>query len=1467
MNRVRLPGGSQFGPALLAANRALSADTSGQGQIWELPPGEQRLAGGIQLGAAGRDLVIQGSGSTLVVDDAAGGLDNAAVRLTGRRVRLSGLTVRAASSAALTGIDVIADSSRLDGLSLRGLRGDAVTAVRVRGARARIGELEIDGVEARIGLAEGLDLLVSGRAEVSGARLRGLIGDAVRAVRVQAAGGQVRDVALSDLRPRSGDAGLITVSVDAALEVSGLSSVREISAADPAAALALAQAELVASPAGSEHTWLLPSGTLGFAAGLVLGAPGRGLRLRGRRAGGPADSATELRVGVGARFAGDLVALDLTGDRVSVDELQVRAEATGAVTGVRVRADQVELSDLALRGLRGIDVLGLDLETAPGGAAGVVDLTVDDLVGSGTATGARLRAGRLVLTNHRISRVSAASAADGLDARAGLSLAAAAIRVSRLSGDRCRAAVLRVLGGAGELSVLDLGVDQVRATGADAIGAALISAGDVAGRGLSASGVTGARSIGLLLAAAGDLDWDGGTVADVRGTVGGATGARLLVGPAVGGRAGRVRVEGVRIEAVLGAEPGSVARPPRSWLDLIGSGALLSGEAGPVLPGTGAPGHAEEVCGLAVIAAPAAESDRSGAIDVVGCVLHRISGTALQVDAEDRPVVVRGVEAWTSVRGGWIDGEDVLLAQVTWHRHRTGLELGPATVQLADVIITDIELGLPVIGGDTGDLALAAFTGRSQPPQPGEGWPFRWAALELAVPADLGPGAEVVRLYLRPGPRTALPASVVAGGLAPATDIDLRLPAGSPLHRLARRVPGDGADPAFLGAWPDVETGCTLRDPLLFGPAAAPVPSVPGPLVNYLARDARSLLAVMLERARVTMPQWTDTNPADQTRMLMELLANRLDRLAYRQEVAVAEGFVGVARLRRSVEDHARLVDYRPDPGLSATAMLRFDLAGIGPCTLPADTVVVNRDPSVEAVVFTTESALPFRPELTSIQLAGPVRRGATSAELVGHLQVPLGRWMILAGVDPEHPDLLDRAGPAHVLQVTASEPAGEITRVFWDFRRAAPTDFDPERSRLLANVVPAHHGMPLTPLSGLDGAGWGSLGDLLRPWREQLTLTVDNADGLVREVRLPHDPISVQTSAWPFPGEPARQGEHQLSVQVDGEPWTLVESLTGSGPFDEHLAIRSALDGGSAIRAGDGVNGAALPRGTVRFDVGTRIGLGVRGNVGVDVLTQVLSFGETGDLAGVLPGVPDREQELLRRVSVTNPLPAVGGRDPEDLERVRARAPLAARQGLSAVVPADYERLLGGRREVAGVRARYRRAGLRDVVRVTVLLADEDGLTAAGVAGTAERRRRWTQLRLDLERARLLGTDVELMPPVFVPLDLDVIVDAGPGVSAEPLRAAVIESLAGTGGLLTPDASGLGGDVRVDAVYRQVSRVPGVAASRVRRLRRLLAGSPEHAGDGLLPVADDEVAVLRDPLGRAGRDGLLTVTVCGGVS
>ena len=258
----------------------------------------------------------------------------------------------------------------------------------------------------------------------------------------------------------------------------------------------------------------------------------------------------------------------------------------------------------------------------------------------------------------------------------------------------------------------------------------------------------------------------------------------------------------------------------RTWLDAA-RGPLAAGGALPPFPPT------DGVVGLQVTAPvddlePWFDDAVLSSVNVGQCVIRRVSGTALQVDAGLRVVEVRGVEAWTSVRGGFISGERVLLAESTWHRHAAGLAIAPCLLTAADCLFTATNTGPALVLDAEVELGEVAATFASN------------ADIPFAMPPS--------PLYREPGPLT-VPPSVIGGSLAPVAPVDLRL-VDDALHDLAVRVPGDDLEtPVFLGAHvPDVEQRCELRDPLPVPVDVAPA-AVPGPFVDYRARDARSLLA------------------------------------------------------------------------------------------------------------------------------------------------------------------------------------------------------------------------------------------------------------------------------------------------------------------------------------------------------------------------------------------------------------------------------------------------------------------------------------------------------------------------------------------------------------------------------------------------------------------------------------------------
>lgn len=1189
-----------------------------------------------------------------------------------------------------------------------------------------------------------------------------------------------------------------------------------LDATDLPAALAQAQAALLAEPPGAEHVWLVPSGVHDVGA-MSVGADDRSLTLTALDPTAP----PTLRLAAAGSDA-----LEVRGSRAAVVTLRVQADvedgAALAVRGADVHVRDV-VAEVRGRACAAVVVQGTATAEVLESRVPVADATVGD------ASGLLVDAPTVCLHHVDVDAVTARDRARGVRVAAVGAGAPGRASVSRVrvgSAVGADATGIEVVAGAtvapdpsagiaptDALTLVDATVDEVRARADEgtAVAVRVGSAGSAQVRGVTTSGARGTRAVGIETVVGAQAEIVGATVRAVAGGAGGAAGIALQAGaspePLV--------VDDVHVESVF------------------------------------APDHADLVRGVDVSAvvdelAPwLADETDAGPVRVTGSVLRRVSGTALAVDADLRDVEVRGVEAVTAARAGSVRGERVVVSESTWHRTATGLAVGPATLTLVDSLLTGTATA-PALGLDAEtevELVAAAFTDVPDPT-------LRLAPLPAGLP------------YVEPGP-PGVPAALAQGRFVPEAAIDLRLRTPE-LHDLAVGTPADPPGrPRQVGAQPPAAPApCDLRDPLAVPAVPAPVPVPYGPVVDRTSKDARGLLSVMRARAATVMPGWVPQDAADLTTTLLELVAHRLDRVAYEQDAALTEAYLLHARRRRSVEEHARLVDYRPDPGLTATTMLHLDVhdvAALGgtPFVLGAGTLVVNPDATQDPVIVSTEEDLTWHASLADVRLLDDVPVGATTARLVGDLLdlVP-GRWLVIAPDDPR--------APAHVVRVTLLETGTDETLVHWDPRRPTATAYGAATTRVLANVVPAQHGVGL-PYETRPGLVDPDLAEQLAAVAAELDLVVEPAVDALVEVPLPLTAVSRVAPGWPFPAEPPRTGATAVTVEVDGEPWRAVDDVA-TEPGEVFALVPDEADGTTVVLGQPGT----LPARPLRVVLTARLGAGTAGNVAAHTLSSLVALGP-----GTSPLPAGTGLDAVRAaVSLDNPVPGVGGRDPEPLDLVRRRAPWAARSPVTAVTVDDHARLLEELPEVAAARARVLELGERRLVRATLLLTDEDTLVGAA-SGTAtaadvdpvrdaERLRRWSLARRRLEEVRLLGVDVQLVPPTFVPVDLDLVVDAHDWAPTEQVHRDVVAALEDDGGLFDPDTLGLGGDVHVDSVLRRALAVTGVAAAHVRRLRRAYAGATEHAVDGTLPVGDDEVAVLRRPYGD-GPAGLLTVEVCGG--
>jgi predicted phage baseplate assembly protein len=280
-------------------------------------------------------------------------------------------------------------------------------------------------------------------------------------------------------------------------------------------------------------------------------------------------------------------------------------------------------------------------------------------------------------------------------------------------------------------------------------------------------------------------------------------------------------------------------------------------------------------------------------------------------------------------------------------------------------------------------------------------------------------------------------------------------------------------------------------------------------------------------------------------------------------------------------------------------------------------------------------------------------------------------------------------------------------------------------------------------------------------------------------------------------------------------------------------------------LRFGNGTNGRLLPPGAV-VHADYQIGGGHEGNVGADQLVHLRLL--TGPLAGAV-------------TAVSNPFDVVNGRDPELPEKVRRNAPEAYRaRQLRAVTLADYVRRA---EEVPGVSravARYAWTGSWRTVRIVI---DPVGTT------TLEE-----PLRLDvaahLEAVRLIGEDLELRPPRFVPLALRIVVCADEAYWREDLRFVLEQEFSdgytsdGRRGFFHPDEWTFGQALHRSAIAGRVHRVAGIKHVISIGMKRFHSPFPGMPTPEVLEMGFDEVVLVANDPDHLER-GLVRIEVQGG--
>jgi hypothetical protein len=692
--------------------------------------------------------------------------------------------------------------------------------------------------------------------------------------------------------------------------------------------------------------------------------------------------------------------------------------------------------------------------------------------------------------------------------------------------------------------------------------------------------------------------------------------------------------------------------------------------------------------------------------------------------------------------------------------------------------------------------------------------------------------------------------------------------------------PPDGIDPLLSEVEFSFKAGCPSDADCRQVQECPPEPES-APPIDYLARDYVSFRRVMLDRLGTLMGSWTDRSPADLLVALAEAVAFRADELSYFQDAVATEAYLGTARTRVSVRRHARLLDYPFHDGSNARTWVAFEvsapivLPGPDPATGLGGTPVTTvpgapGDRAGEPHVFELLHAADCRPAHNSVRFYTwsdedcCLPRGATQAYLRdddGLLQLAAGRVIVLEERRSPVTGLAQDADRRHRHAVRlTSVDAGidpltgvRLVDVRWHAADALPfalclssTKFDvtssPEElpmAHVLGNVALADYGATRAE-DALDPVPDDRRRRPFRPLLEGTLNAPLTQQARVRQRTGEHvtiDPDAPASSAlviqmsgvWPA-----------VTLREDTRRWTARGDLLASGRFDADFVVEVEDDGRAYIRFGDGTAGRRPAAGT-RFFARYRLGNGSAGNVGADSIVRL----------GMVNGPV---------TSVRNPLAAAGGADPHPIVQAKLYAPQAFRRQERAVTLEDYQRVAQLHPEVQRAIATRRWTGSWHTTFVTV-----DRRGGRDVDAAFER-----ELTGFLERYRLAGHDLEIAPPLFVPLDIALDICARSGHFSADVRRRLFDAFGarvlpdGARGFFHPDNLTFGAPVYLSAIVARAMNVPGVASVTPVKFQRLGQTAQSELDDGVLNLGRLEIARLdNDP--NAPELGRLEIQVRGG--
>jgi len=658
-------------------------------------------------------------------------------------------------------------------------------------------------------------------------------------------------------------------------------------------------------------------------------------------------------------------------------------------------------------------------------------------------------------------------------------------------------------------------------------------------------------------------------------------------------------------------------------------------------------------------------------------------------------------------------------------------------------------------------------------------------------------------------------------------------------------------------------------------PEWAPSPErTANPVIDYLAKDYDSFRHTLIAAMMARVPGWQPVSEADFTLALVELLSAGADELSDYQDRVMSEAYLATARKRVSLARHGRLMDYHIHQGSQASTVLALRLAAAAEIVVAAGFAVATESQSRGAQVFLSHQDQVMHPLLNDMSLytwndetvypgssaVVGLPAGSTCADLKlatnGELAAKTVQDLIRDGKITRlliqahlNPDTGQPAGTDPGLrQIVHLKPGAEgaealqdplthiwFVRVRWEdmdqlqrsycFVTQCPDGERRDVARFHGNLLQVYHGRPATlvfkePGAILDAENqrhfqrtrWGALCDL------------SQAGPLAYHATPPGGEV------WPV---------STLKVQVDpdADDWEEAVSLVLSQGQDAHFCVETDELQNSRIRFGNGVNGKELPLGS-RVTCTFQAGLGLEGNVGRDRLTVFTD---------------------ARIAGCWNPFDVTNGLGPEPVAEIIRRIPEAyLRRQMRCVTLEDYRERAEELPEVSRAAACYQWTGSWRTVRITI---DPAGTTAL----TPEARERISR---HLEAVRLIGEDLEIRPPKFVPASVRIGVCVRPDYWVDDVRV-LLEHEFSTGftpdgrrGFFHPDSWTFGQPLHASQIEGRALLVQGVDFVKFVELKRWNEPTPGPADR--IEVAANEIILAENNPDHMER-GYITWDIQGG--